>query len=249
MKTTYRIITILSLCFGVDIISSAKVIALGASTDIPMEVENKIQKVFGRESHPKLKVFNQQLIEISAGARTYFASRDGRYIFAGPILDINSQKNIVDEKERQYRHKRIANLGDDMVLKFKATTSPQYTVTLFTDIDCGYCRKFHSNMAQLNALGISINYVMLPRAGKHSDSYNKTVSVLCSSKPQENMTLAMKDRFQQSGGCNNSVDEQLALAEELGINLTPTMILPNGEIKVGLTMPDELLSILSQQKL
>jgi thiol:disulfide interchange protein DsbC len=225
------------------------------ASEVSNRVIGQLKSVFGKNNSIAIEVYRASkteqsiandtgLLEISIGAKTYFASRDGRFIFAGPILDTYTRENIVELKARQYRVQKLAQLPDDMQLNFPAVSDTLHTVTVFTDIDCKFCRRFHSLMEEFNKLGVSVKYVMLPRAGINSDSYRKSVAVLCSKQPQANMTLAMKDEFNGAQTCDHSVQQQMMLAQELGIDSTPTLLLPNGQLHVGLVKPAQLFEIL-----
>jgi len=218
-----------------------------SQTDLTVDLstQNKIIATLQTQKDLKITKYNSQLIEINLGAKTLFASIDGRYIFAGAIIDTHSKTNIVELREKQNRKIKLSNLPKDMQLNFPATVKNQHTITLFTDIDCGYCRRFHKQIPELNAKGISVNYIMLPRAGLNSPSFDKTNSVLCSDNPQHNMTLAMNNQFNANNVCNSNLKQQLALASEFGINSTPTIILPDGSINPGYLTSEQLTQILN----
>lgn len=215
------------------------------AADISEEAERNIRAMFGENTDIRIEPYNEQLLEISVGPKTLFASSDGRYLFSGPVFDTKARINLVEQKDNQYRHNRLSQLAPDMYLSFPATTDEQYAVTVFTDIDCTFCRRLHTSMPEYNELGITINYVMMPRAGLNSPSYDKAVSVFCSSNPSENMTLAMRGEFNQQNSCEHTITRQFQLAREFGINSTPTMILPGGEIKVGFLPPAALQEALA----
>jgi len=208
-------------------------------------IKNKIISLLQTQKKLKITKYDSQLIEINLGAKTLFASIDGKYIFAGAVIDTQSKINIVELKEKQNRKIKLDNLPKEMRLSFPATVKQQHTITLFTDIDCGYCRRFHKQIPELNDKGISVNYIMLPRAGLNSPSFDKTNSVLCSDNPQLNMTLAMNNQFNANNVCNSNLKQQLALASEFGINSTPTIILPDGSINPGYLTLKQLTQILN----
>lgn len=215
--------------------------------DTNADVKNRIKQIFANNPHTQIKPFDKHFYEINIGIKTFFASSDGRYIFTGPVIDTQTKQNISEQRAQLYRKERISNLDNNMTLSFPATGPKSHTVTLFTDIDCTFCRKLHSHMNEFNASGITFNYVMLPRAGRNSHSFNKTVSVLCSAQPQESMTQAMKGQSFEPNHCANTLSEQLALASELEINSTPTMILPDGQLRLGTITPSELLTLLNRK--
>lgn len=218
---------------------------------IPSNASKKIHAFFNYSAEVSIKRYNQQLLEVNIGSRSVFASNDGSYLYVGKVIDTEGKIDLSEQVAQRNRLSKLANLDNTNQLAFPATVKELFEVTLFTDIDCGYCRRFHSNMSQYNALGIRINYVMLPRAGKNSDSYNKTAAVLCSANPQKNMTIAMQGNFSATHSsvdtrCRKNLNKQMLLANELGITATPTMLLANGTIIEGVMNPEQLLAQLNK---
>ncbi|MCJ8321163.1 MAG: DsbC family protein [Colwellia sp.] len=222
-----------------------------AQQGISSQAYKSINSFFDGSPEISLQRYNQQLIEVDVAGRSFFASNDGRYVFTGKIFDTLEKTDITEQVAQKKRVRKLAEFDDKNQLTFPANIKELFAVTLFTDIDCGYCRRFHSNMTQYNDLGIRVNYVMLPRAGKHSKSYDKTAAVLCSENPQDNMTLAMQGKYSAKNTsmntrCNKNLNEQMLLAAEFGISSTPSMILPSGKLIVGVLSPEQLLVRLQQ---
>jgi thiol:disulfide interchange protein DsbC len=218
---------------------------------ISVDAYQRIHEFFQSNPNVSIQRYNQQLLEINIGARSFLASNDGRYIYVGKVIDTFEKIDISEQVTQKNRVKALAKFGDKNKLTFPASVKELFAVTLFTDIDCGYCRRFHNNMAQYNALGIRVNYLMFPRAGKYSESYDKTAEVLCSGRPQENMTLAMTGGFSADSSlvdkaCLDNLDQQMLLATEFNISATPTMILPNGGVIKGVLNPEKLLAQLKK---
>jgi len=235
----------LSLALVLCFYSNSNLAQSQSEFTVDPSTKNKIIALLQTKKDLKITKYDSQLIEINLGAKTLFASSDGKYIFAGAVIDTHSKINIVELKEKQNRKLKLDNLSKNMQLSFPATNEEQHTITLFTDIDCGYCRRFHKQIPELNAKGISVNYIMLPRAGLNSPSFDKTNSVLCSDNPQHNMTLAMNNQFTASNECKSNLKQQLALASEFGISSTPTIILPDGSITPGYLTSEQLTQILN----
>lgn len=217
------------------------------SLPISPDTSKRIQAFFNNSSEVSIQRFNHQLLEVNIGARSVFASNDGRFLYVGDVIDTQEKIDISEQVAQSNRLKKLGKIDDTNQLSFPATTKELFEVTLFTDIDCGYCRRFHGSMAQYNALGIRVNYVMFPRAGKNSKSYDKTAAVLCSVNPQENMTLAMQGQLPTSTmsvkkNCQHNLDQQMSLAAEFGISATPTILLPNGGVIEGVLKPEQLLA-------
>ena len=122
-----------------------------------------------------------------------------------------------------------------------------HTVTVFTDIDCGYCRKLHNEMNGYHDNGIRVRYMFFPRAGVGSDSYQKAVSVWCADDRNEAMTQAKQGRPLPEKQCENPVREELLLGRLLGVNGTPAIFLESGEMIPGYVPPDKLKAILKDR--
>src|SRR3546814_15267716 len=75
-----------------------------------------------------------------------------------------------------------------------APKDPRYTVTVFTDVECGYCRKLHGEIAQINAQGIAVQYVEFQRMGLRSEAFRKLVSYWLPADTKTALTAAPLDR-------------------------------------------------------
>ncbi|WP_306304412.1 thioredoxin fold domain-containing protein [Methylogaea oryzae] len=129
-----------------------------------------------------------------------------------------------------------------------AAKQPKYVVSIFTDIDCGYCRKLHSEIEQYLAEGITVRYLFFPRAGRDSDSYRKAVSVWCAKDRNAALTRAKRDEKVESKECDNPVDEHMSLGIAMGANGTPMIVTEGGEIIPGYVNAKQLAKMLAYEK-
>jgi Protein-disulfide isomerase len=129
------------------------------------------------------------MIDTGRGTDILYMSKDGLYLIQGSIFDIDRRVDITDQKKAGLRAETLANLGADSRINF-FPDDMQYQVTVFTDIDCGYCRKLHSEMQGYNDLGIGISYLFFPRSGLKTASYDKAVSVWCAADQHKAMDQA-----------------------------------------------------------
>lgn len=189
------------------------------------------------------------LLQVTTGTNVFYVSTDGQYVVAGEMLDVNQDLENWSLTEKAMRVLRLELLADapeaDMII-FPATAPKIGTVTVFTDIDCGYCRQLHSQMQEYNDAGIEIRYLGYPRAGVGSKSYDKTVTVWCSEDRQAAMTAAKKGEELANKTCENPVAMQLELGKKLGITGTPTLIFNNGAKIPGYVPPKELKKFLEE---
>ena len=165
------------------IIRTTALLLLGLSSATSQADEAAIRQSIS-QSMPTVKIDSvnpsaiKGLYEVIVGANIFYVSEDGKHLLQGHLIDIAARKDLTEEKLSGTRKLAIAQIGEKNMIIFKPKQT-KYTVSVFTDIDCGYCRKLHSEMDQYLAKGIAIQYLFFPRAGKGSDSYNKAVSVWC----------------------------------------------------------------------
>lgn len=187
------------------------------------------------------------LYELQSGLKIYYLSKDGQFLLIGNLIDIQAKKNLTEERLGGIRAEAIAAVGDDRLIAFNAEKT-EHTVTVFTDIDCVYCRKFHSEMNQYNELGISVEYLFYPRTGIGSDSYKKAVSVWCNKNRHEAMTRAKAGKSIAEASCDNPVSSHFLLGNEIGVKGTPAIITESGKLLSGYVPPVNLKRELDQIK-
>ena len=116
------------------------------------------------------------LYEVIMGPKLFYVSEDARYLIQGTMLDLETKKNLTEDKVAKARNGAISKVGADKMIVFKPE-KPKHTVSIFTDIDCGYCRKLHSEIDSYMNEGIAIQYLFYPRAGEGSNSFHKAVLI------------------------------------------------------------------------
>jgi len=174
-----------------------------------------------------------------------FMSKDGRYVLDGNLIDLKTRTNVGADERASSQKVALSRLNEKDMIIYKPK-KVKHVVTVFTDIDCGYCRKLHSQMAQYNKLGIEIRYLAFPRAGIGSSSYYKAVSVWCAKDRKKAMNEAKTGAALERKSCANPVAKEYQLAQELGINGTPAMMLEDGEIFPGYAPPEKLSQVLDK---
>jgi thiol:disulfide interchange protein DsbC len=172
------------------------------------------------------------IYEVMIGTQLYYISKDGKYLFNGKLYDIDKREDLTTPKMAKVKAKAIEAVGEDNMIIF-SPEDYKHTITVFTDIDCGYCRKLHKEIDQYQNLGIRVRYLMFPRAGIGSPSYNKAVSVWCSDNRQESLTEAKAGEVIDEKTCDNPVQSHMALGQSVGVNGTPAVFLENGDMLPG----------------
>lgn len=188
------------------------------------------------------------LYEVLVGTQLMYVTGDGRYFVDGRIVDLNTREDLTEPRLSGARKKLVDGVGESEMVIFEPSVKAQHTVTVFTDIECGYCRKLHSQIADYGKEGIRVRYMFFPRAGKGSPAYSEAVSVWCagdSSDRRTALTEAKAGKTIPEKSCTNPVDRHMAVGEELGLRGTPAILTETGEMIPGYVEPKRLAAQLN----
>lgn len=185
------------------------------------------------------------LYEIARGSQIGYASSDGRYVILGDMIDLDADANISESRRRGIRARLIETVPESEMLVF-SPKDPKYTVTVFTDIDCGYCRRLHSQIAEYNRLGIRVRYLFYPRSGPNTDSWHKAEAVWCAANRNDALTRAKNGEAIKSANCaaNSIIARDYELGHKLDVDGTPAIFLSTGEMLPGYSPPGQLMKYL-----
>ncbi|WP_416307808.1 bifunctional protein-disulfide isomerase/oxidoreductase DsbC [Neptunicella sp. SCSIO 80796] len=185
------------------------------------------------------------LKELITDKGVFYSSADGKYLIHGRLFNLND--GLVNETEKTLAHLRQQGLKDfdGATIRF-AAENEKYRISVFTDITCGYCRKLHSQIAQYNKLGITVDYLAFPRGGLNSKTYDDLVSIWCAADPKEALTEAKAGENVTAKTCDNKVRSEYEFAVQVGVNATPSIILPDGTLVPGYQTPAQMLAVLNE---
>jgi thiol:disulfide interchange protein DsbC len=161
------------------------------------------------------------LYVVSYGPDVLYITKDGRYVLEGDLLNTQTRQNLT-EAIRSTARLKLLSAVDPKTMIIYAPKKVKHTVTVFTDVDCAFCRKLHSQIADYNKYGIAIRYLAFPRSGVNTASYYKAVSVWCAPDRKAALTRAKLGKPMKRRSCDNPVRQQMALADKLGVDATPT---------------------------
>ena len=199
------------------------------------------------QSVKKSQIENLYIVDIG-DLQPIYASKNGEFFFYGELYAVNGnmlQNTTKDEINLKRKSILDEALSEGDFITFKSDNE-KHRVIIFTDVDCGYCRKFHNEINDFNDLGITVNYVAFPRSGLASDSYNKIVTAWCSTDAQDTLTKMKQGIDVQLSMCqDHPVEKHFLLGQKIGITGTPAIIKSNGELLPGYLPPEELITRLN----
>ncbi len=179
------------------------------------------------------------ILQVQINSDIVYMSADAKYLIQGQLIDTDTRANVTDQAKAVIRVELLAALNPDEQIIF-APEDPDYELLVFTDIDCGYCRKLHKQITEYQDAGISIHYMAFPRAGIGSKSYDKFVSVWCADDQQAALTLAKNGEDPEPLKCPNPIADQYTLGREVGVTGTPALLTSNGTLIPGYMPPAQL---------
>ena len=189
------------------------------------------------------------IYEFMQGAEISYITADGKYFIDGNLYDMKSRDNLTEALRTHARLALINAVPESEMLIF-SPPNPKYTITVFTDVDCQYCQKLHSEMAELNRLGVRVRYMFFPRTGPNTESWRKAEVVWCSADRNDALTRAKAGaQLDMNKTCPTPVAREYALGQNIGLRGTPGIVTESGDFISGYMPPKELLQALKQLQL
>ena len=222
--------------------------SMGAFADnqVQKEVINNLRTTFpGIDVTQVRQSVVNGLYEVLLGAEVIYASADGRYILQGDLIDIKQKRNLSEEQRSQARVDILRDIPESESIIF-SPENPKHSVYVFTDITCGYCRKLHRDVPELNDNGIAVHYLAFPRQGLGSPNDKNMQSIWCANDKNKALTDAKFGKGVKDKQCNNPVTKQFELGQVMGVRGTPAIYLENGQQVGGYLQPAELIKAVNR---
>jgi len=188
------------------------------------------------------------VFEYSQGADIVYVTADGRYGISGDLYRIADKENLTEIHRRELRLALINAVPESSMLVFAPATPAKYTITVFTDVDCTYCRALHKQIAEYNRLGMKVRYMFFPRTGPNTESWTKAEQVWCSADRHSALTHAkLGEALTAPPTCANPVAQGYQLGHAIGLSGTPGIVTERGDLLPGYAPPDEMLEQLKRE--
>jgi thiol:disulfide interchange protein DsbC len=216
---------------------AANAAAAAPATDPRVVIAAKMQGVKAEDLHatPIPGIY-----ELLRGTDAAYVTADGKYAILGDLYENGTTNDLTENKRRDQRLKLLASIPESQMVVF-GPQNAKHTITVFTDMDCAYCRKLHSQITDYNKLGIKVRYIAYPRSGPNTASWSKAEQVWCATDRQTALTDAKLGKTLTDKVCpDNPVAKEYELGQQFNLSGTPTLILGNGEMVPGYMPPPDL---------
>ena len=177
------------------------------------------------------------------GTRIFYLNAGATHLLDGQVFDIESRENLTENALNGARKQLLATLDPSSMVVFKAPNE-RHQITVFTDVDCGYCRKLHNSMADYHQRGITVRYLAYPRAGIGSKTGKIMQAAWCADDPKAALSSAKRGETIDSTDCDNPVAKHYQVGNAIGVNGTPAILFDSGKLVPGFVKAEQLLEML-----
>lgn len=186
------------------------------------------------------------IYQVAIGANVAYVTNDGKFIIRGDIYNAETSANVSEETRAAARVAMLESVDPNSMIVFKpANGNVKHKITIFTDIDCGYCRQFHREIDKVTALGIEVHYLFYPRTGPNTESWTKADQVWCAPNHNQALTRAkLGGEIPDGPSCATPIESHYALGQRIGVRGTPAVFSETGELIGGYLPPADLAKIL-----
>ena len=234
--------TTLSILLTSVFVSTEAKVQEGTNADVIKTLTATLKQRFRAEPSSIQQSVIPNLYQVMYGTEVVYISVDGKYFLSGDLINMETRENLSEVAKRGIRNDMLKK-QDNKPVVFKAKDE-KHVLTVFTDIDCPYCAKLHREVPELNKKGITIEYLMFPRAGLQSESFNKAVSMWCADDQQQAMTDAKARKPIAPKTCDNPIAAQYNLGGDVGVTGTPALITSSGRLIPGYVPAERLAKML-----
>jgi thiol:disulfide interchange protein DsbC len=231
------LVSLLSLSFFIMPMASAE----GATEEV---LTSKVQEVLGPDANVnsvKPSAISGLYEIVINNGKVVYMTKDGNYVIEGDVIDLVNRANITDISRSQARADGFESIDVNQLIEF-SPENPQHMLYVYTDIDCGYCQKFHKEIKKLNDNGIGVRYLAFPRAGLQSPAYVAAESAWCAEDSQQALTDAKAGKAISPATCDDRVKKQFAMGQAMGVKGTPSVFIASGKELGGYIPADDLIN-------
>ena len=186
-------------------------------------------------------------VEIGGQTNIFYFDIAKTHLFFGNLVEMKTMTNRTAQSVAEIQDKKRIDIS-----KISLTAAlvlgdlkAEKKVIIFTDPDCPYCSSLHNVMKQIIATRKDIAfYIKMYPLEFHKDAYWKSKSIVCNNSLQLLQDCFDKKEIAKTDCKTEEVDNNIKLAKSLGITGTPTIILPDGRLRIGAMPEAELIKLI-----
>lgn len=174
----------------------------------------------------------------------FYVDFSKRYFLLGPIVEIKSGLNKTLEQMSKLRQVDFSKIPLKTPLVLGNPTAAQ-KVVVFTDPECPYCGSLHREMEKIiKERKDVVFFIILFPLRFHKDAYWKSKSILCQKSLKMLEDAYARKQIPKTECDSKEVDDNIKLAESLGISSTPTLVFMDGRVLTGALPAQQIIALL-----
>ncbi|MCG5509991.1 DsbC family protein [Ectothiorhodospira lacustris] len=188
------------------------------------------------------------LYEVRYGAQLFYISADGQYVLDGELVELDTRRSLTSEARSVGRRDMLTGMDESGMVIYAPKGRTEHVITVFTDVDCPYCRRLHEEVPALNEQGVKVRYVMFPRSGEGSPTFRKMVGIWCADDRAGAMDRVKDGKNIDEKNCETPVREHVITGQMMGINGTPAILLESGDLIPGYRPAGDIMEMIRHVK-
>jgi thiol:disulfide interchange protein DsbC len=167
-----------------------------------------------------------------------------KYLFNGQFIRLADMANLTALRYQDLNRVDVASIPVQDAIRYGSKAAKK-TVIVLSDPTCAYCVKLHGEIKKATAKDPDVAFLVMPYPRNRNDkaTYSKCLAAVCA-KSEKLLDDAYAGKEVPAPTCKSTaVDETMKLADRLGIQGTPSMVLPDGRIVSGYMEADALLAL------
>ncbi|MBK1673855.1 disulfide bond formation protein DsbC [Ectothiorhodospira shaposhnikovii] len=188
------------------------------------------------------------LYEVRYGAQLFYISADGQYVLDGELVELDTRRSLTAASRSLGRREMLTEMDESGMVVYAPKGRTEHVITVFTDVDCPYCRRLHEEVPALTEQGVKVRYAMFPRSGEGSPTFRKMVGIWCADDRAKAMDQVKDGKNVEEKTCETPVMEHVIMGQMMGVNGTPAILLESGDLIPGYRPAGDIMEMIRHVK-
>lgn len=178
------------------------------------------------------------LYEVQVGSQVFYTDAKGDYLIDGHVIDTKSMRNLTQERVDDLNRIDFASLPLKNAIVWKNGTGARKLV-VFSDPRCGYCKRLESTFSDVK--DVTVYSLVIGILGDESKQIADNIWCLSDrTNAWRDWMLSNKAPARVMSKCDTPLASNMALAQKLGVNGTPTMVFEDGTRLAAAVTADQI---------
>ncbi len=185
--------------------------------------------------------------EVVSGHKVFYVDSTGRYAFLGNMVDLTTKQSLTESRVEQLSRVDFNQLPFKYAL-IRVNGSGERKIAVFTDPDCPFCQRLEQEVIP-KLTNVTVYYFLYPLS-IHANAETDSKKIICAENPNKVFLEWMINgtTLPNRADCKNADNLQIIkdfASKKIGVEASPTIVLPSGQVMTGLIPADYLNQLLT----